>query len=125
MSKSLWRQLQYECDFFKHLIRYITDETTAIKNRIAEVLKENFDRKMLDNIEYFQNECLKTDEIIGIVRNDITELYHYLSDNEQAAENKKKVQNIRNGLCQKAFTAQTRFQELQAEFNNFLFNNLE
>lgn len=125
MSEPLAKQIQYECDFFKHLTRYVADETTGMKNRIAEVLKEDFDRGMLDGIEYFQNECMKTDEIVGIIRNDITQLNGYLSDKEQLLNNRKQIQNVRSALSQKALTVEMRFQELQVEFNTFLFDNFE
>lgn len=124
MKEALLLQFQHESSGYKRLIRFLADETVYMKNRITEVLQNDFHNNMLEGVEYFQNEFLKIDEIIGFLRNSIAELDRYLSKDFFEDKNKKETKMIRESLCKKIIVAKNRFYELQTRFNDFLLTNI-
>lgn len=124
MYDPILRQFQHECNFFRRLTEFIGDETINMRIRATEVLKENFGRKMLESIEYFQDEFLKIDQIVKFVRNDVSELNDSLMNKELTSEKIKQIRLFRDGLCKKAYSMKKRFYELLVKFNNVLLDNI-
>lgn len=118
-------QLQYESTSWKRLLDFMMDENIRQKNRLSQLLKDNFQKNMLNDIETFQNNFLKEDEIIGILRNDIAELDkrladHMFEDREQVFEVAKRLKKLRNNIMY----AEQRFCRLKGDFNDYLFENI-
>ena len=49
------KQLKYESDTWKRLLDFMMDENIQLKNRLSEVLKDQFDKNLLDDVERFQS----------------------------------------------------------------------
>lgn len=118
-------QLQYESNTWKRLLAFMMDENIYLKNRLSEVLKENFDKGLLDEMEYFQGRFVKEDESVSLLRNDIATLDKLLrrdlfADGSLLAKANKKMKEIRNNML----LSEAKFSKLKSEFNAFLAANL-
>jgi hypothetical protein len=119
------KQLQYESDTWKRLLGFMMDENIHLKNRLSEVLKDKFDKNLLIEIEGFQNNFIKEDELIGLLRNDVAGLDKLLEreifeDGKIVNEIDKRLKNLRNNIVY----AEKQFGKLKLEFNNYLSENI-
>ena len=115
------RQFQYETDTWKRLIRFIMDENVQMKNRLSEVLKNTIATSFLEEVESFQSCFIKEDELIGLLRSDITDLDKLLTtnifeDKEISKEVTRKLNRLRNNIV----NVETQFNKLKMEFNCYL-----
>lgn len=118
-------QLQYESNTWKRLLAFMMDENVHLKNRLSDVLKENFDKEMLGQMELFQNRFVKEDESISLLRNDIAILDKLLlkelfADGNLLAKANKKMKEIRNNIV----ISEAKFGKLKSDFNIFLMESL-
>ena len=119
------KQLQYESDTWKRLLGFMMDENIHLKNRLSEVLKDKFDKNLLVEIEGFQNNFIKEDELIGLLRNDVAGLDKLLEreifeDGKIVNEIDRRLKNLRNNIVY----AEEQFGKLKLEFNNYLSENI-
>jgi hypothetical protein len=119
------KQLQYETDTWKRSLAFMMDENIRLKIRLSEILKDKYDATLLEIVEDFQNNFIKEDELIGLLRNDIAELdklfkMEILEDGWILKEIDIKLKNLRNNIV----TAEHQFGKLQADFNSYLLQNL-
>jgi len=119
-------QAQHESDGWKRSMTFILDENVYIKNRISELLKYDFDPSLLEEIETFQKNAIKMDDLVRILRNEIAELDKLLirevwEDGLILKEIIKKVRNIRNN----AEYAETVFTKQRLTFNTYMSENIE
>ncbi len=114
-------QIQYEINTWKRSLNFIIDENINLKNRLAEILKNGFERKQLEPAEYFQNKFISEDEQIGILRNDLGEITKNITTdnfaNGASLKIIKKIDALRNSIK----NTEKNFSELKSEFNNYLF----
>ena len=47
------KQLQNESDSWKKLLGFMMDENIRLKNRLSELLKDKFDKNLLEEVESF------------------------------------------------------------------------
>jgi regulator of replication initiation timing len=115
------KQLQYESDTWKRLLSFMIEENVRLKNRLSEILKEQFNHNLLEEVEGFQNRFLKEDELIGLLRNEIVE-FDKLLVREAFEDGKiirvvgKKMEKLRSNIE----TAEKQFGKLKSEFNSYL-----
>jgi hypothetical protein len=126
MSTLKQNQLRYESDTWKRLLGFMTDENVHLKNRLADILKEDFSNVMLVEVEDFQNRFLKEDMIIRLLRSDIAELdklliHDQFADGRIAKEIEGKIRKLRNNIS----TAEELFGKLKLEFNSYMAENVE
>lgn len=119
------KQLQYESDTWKRLLGFMMDENIHLKNRLSEVLKDKFNKNLLVEIEGFQNNFIKEDELIGLLRNDVAGLDKLLEreifeDGKIVNEIDRRLKNLRNNIVY----AEKQFGKLKLEFNNYLSENI-
>ena len=119
------KQLQYESDTWKRLLGFMMDENIHLKNRLSEVLKDNFDKNLLEGVEGFQNNFIKEDELIGLLRNDVAGLDKLLEreifeEGKIVNEIDRRLKNLRNNIVY----AEKQFGKLKLEFNNYLSENI-
>ena len=117
------KQLQHESATWKRSLGYIIEENIHLKNRISAILKDKFDKNLLDRIESFQNSFLKEDERISLLRNDIVEFDKLLELAEAGNPQKEitgKLKKIRNNMV----STETQFGSLKIEFNSYLSENI-
>lgn len=119
------KQLQYETDTWKRLLCFMQEENVHQKNRLSEVLKDRFNKNLLEEVESFQSSFIKEDELIGFLRNEVAEI-----DGELVKEifvdgklNKginKRIHQLRNNLS----NTEKRFSRIKMSFNNYLSINM-
>ncbi len=119
------RQLQYESDTWKRLLGFIMDENIHLKYRLSEVLKDKFNKNLLEEVEIFQSRFLKEDALIGLLRNEVVELDKLLvreifEDSRIIKEIDRKLKKLRNNII----IAEKQFGKLKSEFNNYLSENI-
>ena len=119
------KQLQYESDTWKRLLCFIQDENVHLKNRLSEVLHDNFNKNLLEEVESFQNTFLREDELMGLLRNDVAELDKLLvreifEDGKIIKEIDTRLKKLRNNII----TAERQFGNLKLEFNSYLTENM-
>ena len=119
------KQLQYESDSWKRLLRFMMDENIHLKNRLSEVLKDQFDKNLLVEVEVFQNNFIKEDGLVALLRNDVAELDKLLvreicEDGKIINEIDRRLNNLRNNIM----NAELQFGKLKSEFNSYLLENM-
>ncbi len=118
-------QLQVEVNTWKRLLNFFSDENVCLKNRLSEILKNGFDRKLLEEFENFQTKFIKQDETITFLRNDIAELDKLLLNEKlgmNVSENaiSRKLDHLRKNIV----NSEGRFFQLQLNFNTYVLENL-
>ena len=119
------KQLQYEADTWKRLLGFFMEENIHLKNRLSEVLKNNFDKKLLEEVENFQSRFMKEDNLIGLLRNNVAEfdkllLRESFEDGQLKKEVVRRVKTLRKNIE----NAEVEFSKLKKEFNNYLSENI-
>lgn len=119
------KQFEFECETWNRTLKYLVNENIHLKNRLSEILKDKFDKYLLEEVEGFQNRFIREDELIDLIRNEIAELEELLDTEEQESEEfdidrDRKIKKIRNNLK----IAENRFSELKSDFNDFLIENI-
>jgi len=119
------KQLQYESETWKRLLGFTMEENIHLKNRLSEILRENFDKSLLEDIEVFQTRFLKADEMIMLLRNDIGEFDNLL--NREIVEDgaiMKQVSNELRRIRKNIRTTEEELGKLKSEFNSYLAENI-
>ena len=119
------KQLQYESQTWKRLLSFMMDENVHLKNRLSEILKNSFDRNLLEEIENFQNRFIKEDSWIGLLRHDVVEFDKLLErdiseDGQVAPEINSRLNKLRNNII----NADKEFDRLKTEFNSYLLEKV-
>jgi glutaredoxin 2 len=119
------RQLQYEVDSWKRVLRFITEENIHLKSRLSEAINDKFDRRLLTDAEEFQTRFIKKDELISLLRNETAELeklfVREMFDNGiMINEIERKFKILRNNIS----FAEAGFIKMKSEFNNYLSGNV-
>ena len=125
MVGSKLQQLQYESDTWKRLFGFMLDENVHLKHRLAEILKDGFNRNLLEDMESFQSRIIKEDDRIGLLRHDVVEFDKLLTreifeDGRVMAQVSSKIHRLRNNVR----NAEDQFNKLKVEFNSYLLENI-
>ena len=125
MPQKKMQQVRIESNTWKRLLDFFREENVRSKNRLSDILRENFDRSLLEDLENFQSQFVKQDELIGLLRNEIAELDKLLLDEKmhddvRPAMIERKIGNLRHNLS----NSERRFSELQLDFNKYLGENI-
>jgi len=118
------KQLQEEIDMHKRSLAFMEEENILLKNRVSEVLKNGFNQNMLNEMDIFQGQFVREDELIRILKSYILEadkllLQEVFRDGKIIKDVKRKLQRVRT----KMETTQRRFTKLKSDFNSFLSEN--
>jgi regulator of replication initiation timing len=119
------KQLQYEAETWKRLLGFMTDENIHLKNRLSEILKDRFDKNLLDEVERFQSRFVQEDQMIGLLRNEVAELGKLLvrevfEDGSIIKQVDRKLKKLRDNIN----NAEKQFGKLKTEFNSYLSENM-
>lgn len=125
MPEQKLKQLQHESEAWKRLLGFMTDESIHLKYRLSEVLKDKFDKNLLDELEDFQSKFITKDELIRLLRNDLAELDKLLvreifDDGNIMKKIGTQLHKLRNNIE----VAERQFSKLKSEFNSYLLENL-
>jgi len=120
------KQLQLKSDSWKRLLGFMMDENIQMKQRLTIILKDNFDKNLLEEVENFQSTFMKGDELISLFRNDVAELDKLLV--REIFEDGKIIKDIDGSLERLGndiLNAERHFSNLKLEFNNFVERNIK
>jgi predicted RNase H-like nuclease (RuvC/YqgF family) len=125
MEQAKINQLQIEVNTWKRFLNFFRDENVCLKNRLSDILKNGFDRNLLEELENFQTKFIKHDEVISLLRNEIAELDRLLSiersgDGLPDEKIDKEFDHLRNIIV----TSEREFCKLQLNFNIYLSKNI-
>ena len=119
------KQFQHETSTWKRMLDFMQEENIHLKNRLSDVLKESFNKKMLDDVEIFQNNFIKADELIILLKNELVGIEKSLltkffvpEEMNRAIEIPIKKMRINIDTAEKHFT------KMNNDFNNYLSENL-
>jgi hypothetical protein len=120
------KQLKYESDTWKRMLAFMMDENIHLKNRLSEILKDRFDKTALVELELFQTEFIKEDEMISYLRNELVEFDKLLvreifEDGKISKQIALKLKNLRHNVK----NAEKQFNRVKTTFNNYLSENFE
>ncbi len=119
------KQLQFETETWKRVLGFMTDENIHLKNRLSEILKNNFNPNLLEEVEIFHNNFLKEDERIDVLKKEVTGLDKLLvreifEDGTIIRQVDSKLKRLRNNIK----IAEAQFTRLKMDFNNYLSENI-
>ena len=119
------KQLQNESNSWKKLLGLMMDENIHLKYRLTEVLKDKFDKNLLEGVESFQSNFLKEDDRISLLRNDVAELDKLLvreicEDGKIINKIDIRMKNLRTNIMH----AEIQFGKLKSAFNSYLLENM-
>ena len=117
------KNLRSESSAWTRSLRYMADENILMKNRLSEVLQEDFNIELLPQVENFHSLFLTAEEFIGLLRHNISELDQLLANNQNAIFQGNEVAKMRSRLQSQMITAEERFSKLKREFYEFLAAN--
>ena len=116
------KQFQHEVDGWKRNLEFIMEENTYLKTRLADVLKAvSSDEDILTAAEQYQNNFVREDETIHLLRGDIADFDKLLVKeiyqdgkviDEVMRKQKKLSAEIKNSIGE--------FNKLKFDFNNYL-----
>ncbi|MEO8862099.1 MAG: hypothetical protein ABI358_11785 [Ginsengibacter sp.] len=125
MPQKKVKQIQFESNTWKRLLDFFREENVYFKNRLSDILKESFDRNLLDALENFQNRFIIQDELNGALRNEISELDKLLLDEKiKEVISKPLIERILGNLRENLSNSEKRFCALQLDFNKYLYENI-
>ena len=118
-------QLQSESATWKRLLSFLMDENIHLKNRIAEVLKEDSGTRLLAKLEAFQTGFIYTDTLVALLRDDVKEFEKRLQSGIKSDETDNKnisgqLQRMRRNIS----AAERTFNQKQTSFNDWLSENI-
>src|ERR1700712_1597686 len=71
MSVKRLTQLLSESSSWKRLLGFLMEENTHCKNRLSEILNNDFQIRLLADMENFQTDFIQTDTMIALLRYDV------------------------------------------------------
>ncbi len=118
-------QLLHECNTLRRLLFFLKEENVALKNRLAQILKESFNKNLLEEAESFHNSFIKADERMHLLRNDLAELDSLLEkalneENVVSVEIDIKLHELRYNIS----VAENQFIKMQSDFNSYFYEKI-
>ena len=117
-------QLKYEMDTWKRLIGFMVEENVHLKNRISEILKNNFSINLLEGLETYQGRFIKEDILISLMRNELAELDKLLVNGVFNGRIIEEIDQKLNILRNNIENVERNFTKLKLEYNNYLSRNI-
>ena len=105
-------QMLHELETWQRTLNYLQQENIHLKNRLAEIVKNGIDDKMLRQAEYFQNQFLNKDVIIAILKQDVLA--------ERDSNRRTVAPGAYEKLREDMAKMETAFAFLKSEFNGYV-----
>jgi len=114
------RQFQTEIEAWKKILNSGMDENVLLKSRLSDIVKNNYDQNLLEEIEEFQTEFIREDELINSLRRDVNDLDNLLYSRMFEVGKMEKSFDIKMDKLDKDIdNSVTRFRILQSAFDDF------
>jgi hypothetical protein len=124
MNSLKLKQVNHESDTWKRIIAFMLEENVYLKNRLSEVLKNEISGESLIELEAFQTNFIKEDQIIISLKNAVIELDKLLiREIFEDGNIEKKLSSEVHHLRQQIELAEQNFSTLKKNFNNYLTAN--
>ena len=124
MTELKLKQLRHEINTWKRMLGFMQEENVHLKNRLSDVLKDRFNKNMLDGVEFFQTNFIKEDEVIGLLKSEVAEVENILKWDLVTDENifptSKRMETVRNNID----AAEKDFTKINNDFNKYLSENI-
>lgn len=125
MPELKFNKIQLETESWKRSLGFMAEENTRFKNKLSEILKDRFDKNLLEEVDNFQSRFIKEDALIHLLRNDVAEMERLLE--REAFEYRRTIKEIDKSLKKlrnNMRVAENQFGRLKSAFNNFLSENI-
>lgn len=118
-------QLEHECNTLRRLLLFLKEENIVLKNRLSEILKDSFDKNLLEQAELFHTDFIRKDERIHLLRNDLAGLDSLLvkttnGEKNAAVEIDGRLLELRNNIN----IAENQFIKMQSDFNKYFYDKI-
>ena len=119
------KQIQHEVETWKRMLLYMQEENIHLKNRLSEVLKDRFDKKMLEVVEVFQSKFITQDDLMNSLKKEVAAIEETIYSKTISSRNvtnlsEKRIAAIRNNLE----VAEKMFAGIKTDFNHYLSENI-
>ncbi len=114
------KQMEADIEDSKQLLSARMQENVLLKNQLADILKNNYHKCFLEEIEEFQTKFITDDQIINSLRKNVSEVDSLLSD--EVFEDKLNEKHFRlkwKNLKADIQRTTIRFRNLKSEFDDF------
>ena len=113
------KQFQTEIESWKQLLNAGMEENVLLKNRMSDILKNNYDQSSLEEIEEFQNQFIRQDELIYSLKSDVNDSCNLLySKISQIGKIERPLYKKMNALRRDIADFKARFNILKLAFND-------
>ncbi|MEO7120152.1 MAG: hypothetical protein ABIY62_03605 [Ginsengibacter sp.] len=118
-------QLEHECNTLRRSLLFLKEENIVLKNRLSEILKDSFDKNLLEQAELFHNDFIRKDARIHLLRNDLAGLYNLLAkiinnEKDTSLEIDARLGELRNNTN----IAENQFIKMQSDFNKYFYDKM-
>ena len=125
MTELKLMQLRHEINTWKRMLGFMQEENIHLKNRLSDVLKDRFNKNLLDGVESFQNNFIKEDEVINELKIEVAEVEYILqsdisSDEQHNFPINRRIGNVRKNIDR----AERDFTKINIDFNKYLSENI-
>jgi len=125
MRLSKQKQLRDECNALRRMLLFLKDENVLLKNRFSEIIKESFEKNLLEEAENFHNALIREDERIHLLRNDLAGVDSLLAktigrENNASVELSARLHELRNNIK----IAEDQFTKLQTGFTKYFYQKM-
>ncbi|MCB0733825.1 MAG: hypothetical protein H6608_04890 [Flavobacteriales bacterium] len=103
-------------------LEFYRDELKTFNNRLGDIVSQNTKTEITSQVEHFQNQFIRENEVIDILQHDIREEEHKLAENameNNVATDHRKVEEDTE-LNDRMDTFKKIYGDLKNEFNKFL-----
>ena len=120
------KQIQHEVETWRRLLLYMQEENIHLKNRLSEVLKDRFDKKMLEEVEDFQSKFIMHDDLMSSLKKEVAAIEEYIHSKKNLSigiidPSEKNIAGIRTNLE----IAEKTFAVLKTAFNHYLSESIQ
>jgi len=114
------RQFQTEIENWKQSLNSRMEENVLLKNRLSDILINNYDQNSLEEIEEFQTKFIKEDELTNSLRRDVSDLDNLLyTEMFEDGKMEKSFDTKMEKLSKDIANSIIRFRNLQSTFDDF------
>ena len=116
------KEFHEEIDSWKKMLNLRMEENVIMKNKLGDLLKKNYKKDYLEQIEEFQNKFIREDEITDMLRNDVIKFddltYGQVFKEEKLREScERRMEKLRDEIVQ----SENHYCSLMASFDDFVF----
>jgi hypothetical protein len=121
-TKEQLSEMKSEHDEWQNRIKFYRDEIKQFNQHLGKVAKPGAPTEMLASVEHFQNQFIRQNEVLDIIRHDFKQHENLIEALEAPGhdELKEGIQKVHSTQREKLDQFEKIFHELRGEFNVFL-----